>query len=75
MQNDNRLKGMRCSCGSYGPFLITSRVWAEVTDEGVEEYTDCKWDENSYCICKVCGSPPRQVKDFIVKKKRIVGKK
>lgn len=64
MSNTNCLAGMRCpACGSYGPFFITLRAEALVYDDGVEEYTDCEWDDENDCVCHAC-SHTATVLDF-----------
>jgi uncharacterized CHY-type Zn-finger protein len=75
MPNENCLSGMRCpKCKSYGPFIIAADVWAEVTDEGVEEYTDCEWNETRACICRAC-SHQATVNEFTTKAHKIAREK
>lgn len=55
LANDNCLKGFKCpDCGSLGPFAIVSTVVAIVNDDGVNEYLETEWNEDSPCQCVEC---------------------
>lgn len=53
--NENNLEGLQCpKCQSYGPFRICAEVFVTVTDEGITEYGDSEWGNDSHCFCD-CG--------------------
>ena len=54
--NTNCLEHLRCpSCGSSNRFRIAVTCWADVFDDGIEEYSDAEWDERSPMFCPNCG--------------------
>lgn len=56
MSNENCLAGLRCpACDSEGPFKISSKCWAVVNDDGVDETTEVEWDGDSAIVCVGCG--------------------
>ena len=63
MKNENCLAGMRCQCGSYGPFEIYGECSFLVTDDGAEQTGDVAWDDDSYCFCRSC-LRNAEVRDF-----------
>lgn len=69
MSNTNCLAGLQCpNCGSFGPYQIAAKCFAEVTDDGVQDTADFEWEGNSWCRCVVC-SFQKKVKDFEPKRK------
>lgn len=55
MANFNCLDGMRCRCGSEGPFRITVRTVVEMHDDGSENLAgDLEFDNDAGCVCCHC---------------------
>jgi len=55
MANINCLAGMKCLCGSEGPFLITVCMAVEMYDTGCgEAFNDMTFDNDSRCVCRRC---------------------
>ena len=54
--NTNCLKYLKCpTCGSSSRFRITVTCWANVSDDGIEDYSDAEWDQGSFIVCSNCG--------------------
>lgn len=63
-ENVNSLEGFKCpKCGQKDEFQIAVQCWATVRDDGVEDYGDTEWDDDSACQCPDCGFAGK-VKDF-----------
>ena len=55
MPNTNCLAGMKCHCGSEGPFLIGVTLDVEISDDGCGEHIgDMSFDDGAKCICRCC---------------------
>lgn len=55
MTNVNCLEGMKCPCGSYGPFGIACDNVMLVSDAGVlDNIGDYDWNDDAYCECRSC---------------------
>jgi len=56
MANDNVLDGVKCpGCGSEGPFNVYGNaMFLDVTDDGVADFMDFQWEDNSTFICLEC---------------------
>ena len=64
--NDNCLAGIQCpKCGSEETFFIVGTAVLEVTDDGVEDFNDADWEEDSYIRCRACDHQAT-VKDFTI---------
>lgn len=57
MTNNNVLAGYRCpKCKSEGPFNIYGEAYfRDVTDDGVTEFSDFEWSDESPMNCVRCG--------------------
>jgi hypothetical protein len=55
MTNTNCLENIKCpACGNEDRFRIAAKTIAIVTDDGVEDYGDMEWDDDSYAECTEC---------------------
>lgn len=67
--NIELLEGMQCPrCGNFGPFKIRTECTVLVSDDGIEDISNCggnEWDDTSNCACSICDHAG-QVKDFTV---------
>lgn len=53
--NKNALEGRSCpSCGSFKRFDVLGKAWMTVMDDGIEEYVDPEWDDDSKVRCTQC---------------------
>jgi hypothetical protein len=53
--NINCLKDNRCpKCGSYGPFMVEVVGFAELTDDGYEDYLDMEEKDEARWSCAIC---------------------
>ncbi len=53
--NTNCLAGIKCpKCGNEAVFAITAQVWCIVEDDGVIDYEDHEWDDDSIISCRAC---------------------
>jgi hypothetical protein len=67
MTNTNCLENIKCpECGNEHTFHIAATTTATVTDEGVEDYTDMEWNDDSYADCAQCFHHGT-LKDFTVR--------
>jgi calcineurin-like phosphoesterase family protein len=55
MINTNCLTGIKCPvCGNEDKFRIRATTLATVTDDGIEDYADMEWDDDSHAECTEC---------------------
>jgi len=55
MVNTNCLQNIKCpACGNDELFRIAAKTIAIVTDDGVEDYGDMEWGDDSYAECAQC---------------------
>jgi hypothetical protein len=55
MTNANCLENIKCpSCGNEESFRIAATTTATVTDDGIEDYGNMEWDDDSYAECTQC---------------------
>ena len=55
MTNTNCLEIIKCpACGNEESFRFAARTIATVTDDGVDDYGDMEWDDESYAECAAC---------------------
>jgi hypothetical protein len=68
MTNSNCLENIQCpACGNEHCFRLAAKTIAIVTDDGVEDYGDMEWDNDSYAECPQC-LRHGTLKDFMVRK-------
>jgi hypothetical protein len=66
MTNTNCLENIKCpACGNEESFRIAAKTIATVTDDGVDDYGDMEWDDDSYAECGEC-CRHGTLKDFTV---------
>ena len=54
--NTNMIEGWSCpGCGSLGSFLVESKVFVRISDDGIEDYRDVEWDNHNEVHCCACG--------------------
>jgi hypothetical protein len=67
-KNTNCLDGLKCpKCGSLGPYGISVRAFATVSDDGTDEFDGVEWEDDSYCGCMECNFKG-EVRNFFVPK-------
>jgi hypothetical protein len=55
MTNTNCLENIKCpACGNEESLRIAASTIATVTDDGMEDYSDMEWGDNSYAECPKC---------------------
>jgi hypothetical protein len=53
--NTNCLEGIKCpDCGNDGPFTVSVRGWAVLTDDGLQSVQDADWEDDSMTYCARC---------------------
>lgn len=53
--NKSALAQRSCpSCGSFERFNVSGKAWITVTDEGIDEYAQPEWDDDSPVRCPRC---------------------
>jgi hypothetical protein len=66
MPNTNCLENIQCPrCGNEDSFRIAATTIATVCDDGVEDYSEMEWDDDSYIDCTKC-CHHRTLKEFTI---------
>ena len=69
MANTNCLEGLQCPrCGHEDDFAIGCYTIATVTDDGIDEYGDMEWNDDSpiWCGSRDGCDPSGTIKEFTV---------
>jgi hypothetical protein len=55
MTNTNSLENIKCpACGNEEAFRIAATTIATVTDDGIDDYGDMEWHDDSFAECNAC---------------------
>jgi hypothetical protein len=64
MKNTNCLADIKCpKCGNKGQFKINANATFSLTDDGIIDYADVDWDDDSQITCVSCNKTGK-IKEF-----------